>query len=140
MNEIKNDDAPISGPRRKAPAYYVGETVGRWRAMHPDVERLPNGAVPSKRNKAARRLIRKALLNSHRPIERGIRLVRDMRAQALEVARAEKKSTRWGLRLLAKELAIHQPAYVPETKAARRAAKYVDDAITAVLNIGKDVV
>lgn len=138
MNEIKNDDVPVAaGPRKKAPAFYVGETVGRYPTMPVDVERHPNGACPSPRNKIMRRIIRKALLDSHRGISKGLKLVRDMRMQAREVARKAGRSNRWAERLLQKELAIHQPAYVPETKAERRRARNVDDAIANVVSKGR---
>jgi hypothetical protein len=62
-----------------------------------------------------------------------------MRVQALEVAKDEGKSTRWGLRLLEKELAIHQPAYVPGTRAERKLNKgMVNDAIAKVVSIGRN--
>lgn len=107
------------GPRRKAPMFYAGETWGRHHVQYPDVERYPNGALPSKRNKFARRLIRGALKRQFSSVEKALRLPRAMKAQALEVARDSGKSTRWARRLFDNELAIHQPVYVPSQKELR---------------------
>lgn len=109
----------IQGPRRRAPRYYAGEIYGRHHVNHLDVERNADGSVPGIRDKSARRIIRKAFGRSFSRVEKRINFAREMKAQALEVARDEKKSTRWGLRLLAKELAIHQTVYCPDKKTIR---------------------
>jgi hypothetical protein len=70
-----------------------------------------------------------------------------MQDQARELARTEKKSTRWARRLYDKELAIHQPVYAPSHKELRairtaarkaqregRAAGVVDDAISQLVD------
>lgn len=107
------------GPRRQAPKYYVGETYGRHRIQYPDVERYPNRALPGARNKVARRMIRAALKRRFSSVEQALKLPRAMKAQAREVARDEKKSTRWARRLYDRELAIHQEVYVPSQKELR---------------------
>jgi hypothetical protein len=120
---------PVYGPRRKAPMFYAGETYGRRKMLYPDVERHSNGATSSTRNKAARRLIRKAFKQHHSRVEKGIKLVRAMKAQAVEVIgdehydRSKTAQARMARRLLAQELAIHQPAYVPENLRALRTAR-----------------
>lgn len=110
------------GPRRRAPKYYVGETYGRRPVVHPDVERNANGSVPGIRDKQARRLIRGALKRRFSRVERALVLPREMKKQAREIAREEKKSTRWARRLFTQELAIHQAVYAP-SKAEIRAIR-----------------
>lgn len=141
----------IQGPRRRAPRYYIGKMVGRHAAVYPDTEYNANGSLPGIRNKAARRVVRAAFKKSHSRVETQIRNARALKAQAFEVARENKKSTRFARRLLDKELAIHQPVYVPSQKelramrtAARKAKRkgqstgVVEDAISAVVDrIGK---
>lgn len=128
---------------RKAPVFYAGETYSRHIVQHDNVERLANGTVASTRNKIARRLIRGALKAKFSRLTSSLRLARGLRAQAYSLAREEKRSSRWGLRLLAKELAIHQTVYAPtgpELRAMRtmkraRARKGVaQDAITALVD------
>lgn len=128
------------GTRRKAPLYYAGETLGdRLRGPlqknstnrvhkaiiggrsinYPDVQRYDNGAVPGIRDKHARRMIRKAITRVHSRVEVSIHKARELKNEALAQAREEKKSTRWGLRVLAQELALHQPLDVPSGKEIR---------------------
>ena len=115
--------------------YYAGETYGRRKVNYPDVERHPNGTMPGKRDKAARRIIRAAFKRKFSRVERGLALPRAMKAQASELARDEGKSTRWARRLFDKELAIHQTVYVPATRTALRANKRAaKDAITALVD------
>ena len=120
---MSNEPTPVSGPRRKAPAFYAGETYGRNRVQYPDVERWPNGALPSKRDKLARRIIRGALKKRFSSLTPALRLAQGLRAQAYEAARDDKRSGRWARRLLAKELEIHQTVYVPADLRALRTAK-----------------
>lgn len=121
-----------SGPRRKAPRYYAGETYGDRRIQHADVERNRNGSLPGIRNKAARRIIRGAFKRKLSHVEQALQLPRAMQAQAREIVseysavedrngtRAWKgKSTRAARRLFAQELAIHVPVYVPDQKTLR---------------------
>lgn len=108
------------GPRRKAPMYYAGEFYGRHVIQYPDVERHKNGALPSKRNKHMRRIIRGALKRTFSRVERGLKLPRAMQAQAREIARDEKKSTRWARRLYDQELAIHRTLPNEPSRAQRR--------------------
>lgn len=115
----KTDEVLKHGPLRRAPAYYIGEHVGKYVVVRPDVERHQNGALPGTRDKHARRLIRAAFLRSKSSIERGLRNVRAMKAQAFEIAKDEKKSHQWARRLFAKELAIHQAVFVPDARKAR---------------------
>jgi len=134
------------GPRRKAPVVYIGEHVGKYRTMHQDVERNANGSLSGIRNKISRRIIRAAFKRSHSRVEVQIANARALKTQAFEVARENKKSTRWARRLVDKELTIHQPVYAPDQKAlrtmrtaARKAkrrgeAKPIDDAISAVVD------
>lgn len=112
-----------AGPRRRAPAFYAGETYGRRDMHYPDVERYPSGALPSTRNKFARRLIRAAFKRHHSKVERGLKLPRAMLAQAREIARTEKKSKQWARRLFERELAIHEPVFVPKDLRAVRTEK-----------------
>ena len=112
-----------AGPRRRPPAFYAGETYGKYRIQYPDVERYNNGVVPGKRNKFARRVIRGALKRKFSRIESALKLPRAMQAQAREIARDNKKSTRWARRLYAQELSIHAPVYVPADLRALRTAK-----------------
>lgn len=119
---MPNEPAPASGPRRRAPAFYAGETYGRNRVQYPDVERRPNGALPSKRDKLARRVIRGALKKRFSGVS--FRLAQGLRAQAYEATREDKatKRGRAARRLLAAELAIHKTVYVP-TKPELRAMR-----------------
>lgn len=117
-------DAPFQGPARKAPEFYAGETYGPNTIQYPDVERYPNGALPSKRNKFARRIIRSAFKARFSSLTKPLRLARGLRAQAYEVAKDDQPKTakrgRWARRLLAKELAIHQPVYAPSGPELRK--------------------
>lgn len=142
-NEI--DEKHPAGPRRKAPAFYAGETYGRNRVQYPDVERWPNGALPSKRDKLARRVIRGALKRTFSSLTKSLKLAQGLRAQAYEAARDEQpkgaKRGRRARRLLAKELAIHQIVYVPADLRAERTAKrkriragLAGDAISALVD------
>jgi hypothetical protein len=108
------------GPLRRAPAYYAGEKYKGQRIQNPDVERHGSGAVTGVRDKAARRLIRKALKRRFAKTERAPQLARDMQAQAVDAAKAEGKSNRWARRLYEKELAIHQTVYAPSKKELRK--------------------
>lgn len=127
-----------AGPRRRAPMYYAGETYGRRRIgrtgaktrgraiQYPDVERYPNGALASKRDKAARRLIRGALKRKFSKVETALKLPRAMLAQARLIAKENGKSPKWGRQLYEKELAIHDPVYAPsqtELRALRTAKR-----------------
>jgi hypothetical protein len=108
------------GPLRRAPAFYAGKTYKGQKIQNHDAERYRSGAIVGTRNKAARRLIRKALKRRYAKTERAPQLARDMQAQAAEVAKAEGKSNRWARRLYEKELAIHQPVYAPTKKELRK--------------------
>ena len=112
------------GPLRRAPAFYAGETYGRHIVQYQDVERYPNGAPPSKRDKLARRIIRSALKRSFSRLTKSTRLAQGLRAQAYEASRDEQppdaQRGRWARRLLAKELAIHQVVYAPSQKELRK--------------------
>lgn len=136
-----NVPAAISGPRRRAPMYYVGETYGRKKArtiegattfadgrrvtsprsmQYPDVERNPNGSVPGIRNKFMRRLIRKAFKVHHSKIEKALKLPRAMLEQARLIAKENGHGSKWARRLFARELAIHQEAEQQPIRAQRR--------------------
>ena len=118
------EPAPVFyGPLRRAPAYYAGNTYRGHHINYPDVERYGNGVMPGKRDKAARRVIRAALKRLHSRIEKALGLPRAMMAQALEIAKEQKKSVRWGRRLFDQELKLHTPAPQPVTRAAARAEK-----------------
>lgn len=154
MDETKtaHDVGPLSGkeptdwqgPRRRAPAYYAGEHVGKYRMQYPDVVRHRNGTLPGLRNKLARRLIRKvfkarAVKSVRSPrVNEGLVRVREMRRQARDLASdrttkiedhhngnrsarfaSTSGDTRWAQRLFEKELAIHQPVYCPDKKTIR---------------------
>lgn len=131
----------VQGPRRKAPVLYAGETYSRHAVQYPDVARYPNGALPSIKCKPMRRIIRGALKRRFSSLTKTLRLAQGMRAQAYELASEEKRSGRWARRLLAKELAIHQPVYAPtkpelramrtKIRAAKRKGTHVD-AISAL--------
>lgn len=137
------------GPRRRAPRYYAGERYSGHRINHPDVERYPANYVPalrgktaSIRDKAARRIVRGALKRHYSSVEKALKLPRAMLEQARLIAREEKKSPRWARRLFEKELAIHEPVYVPsqkELRAMRTAKRKLKrqgkvDAITALVD------
>lgn len=133
----------VHGPRRPAPMFYAGEAYGPRGVQYPDVERHPNGALPAIRNKHMRRVIRRALKAKFSSLTKPLRLAQGLLAQAYEVARDEKKSGRWARRLLAKELAIHQAAYVPShdelrkqrtAKRARLRKGLAGDAISALVD------
>jgi hypothetical protein len=123
-------EEPI-GPRRRAPMYYAGQTYGRRRIgrtggktqgreiLYPDVERYANGAVPGKRDKLARRVIRGALKRSFSSVERALKLPRAMKEQARLIAKEQGKSSQWALRLFDRELAIHETVYAPSKKELR---------------------
>lgn len=119
QNAVQNR-AP--GPARPAPVHYAGETFGPHVVQYPDVERYPNGALPAKRNKSMRRMIRAALKRTYSSTTKSLRLAQGLIAQAYEAARDEKprKSGRWARRLLAKELAIHKAVYAPDQKTLRK--------------------
>lgn len=123
--QTQRTDDVLHGPRRKAPAFYAGETYGRHVVQYPDVERHPNGALPSRRDKLARRLIRGALKKAYSSLTKALRLAQGMKAQAYEATREEKGSKRGraARRLLAAELAIHKTVYVPEDLRAERTEK-----------------
>lgn len=119
------------GPGRPAPMHYAGETFGPHVVQYPDVERYPNGALPAKRNKIARRLVRAALKRTYSATTKSLRLAQGLRAQAYEAGRdrardfivrreTPPKIGRWARRLLAKELAIHQTVYAPDSKTLRK--------------------
>jgi hypothetical protein len=137
---VEEPIGPAYGPRRRAPRYYAGETYKGLRMQYPDVERNPNGSLPGIRDKAARRLIRKAFDAKHNSrVEQALKLPRAMKAQAREVASEERVEkiadhhngnrstkftstsgeTRWARRLFASELAIHRPVYAPDQKTLR---------------------
>ncbi len=140
--------ALMYGPLRRAPMYWAGETFGKHIVQYPDVERRPNGTVPSVRNKAARRVIRKALKRRFSRVESALRLPRAMQAQALELVResfpgkSRYSQNRRAKKLYELELAIHQPVYAPSAKELRkiRTAKRRDlrngkvDAISALVD------
>ncbi len=108
------------GPGRPAPMHYAGETFGPHVVQYPDVERYPNGALPSIRSKPMRRIVRGALKRKFSKVEQGRKLIHGMTAQAYEIARDEKASGRYARRLLAKELKIHQSVYAPDGKTLRK--------------------
>lgn len=119
------EDLP-QGPKRRAPRYYAGDGRIAGRPINrADVERHANGAVVGTRDKAARRLIRKALTARASKVERGLRLARGMQAQAREVVsdehydKSSNARARMARRLYESELAIHQPVYVPTGVALR---------------------
>lgn len=134
---VETPSGPKYGPARKAPAFYAGETYGTVkvktpsgatgrvprRIQYPDVERHPNGALPATRNKFARRLIRKGLKETFSSVTKSLRLARGLRVQAYDASKDDQpkgaKRGRWARRLLAKELAIHTPVYVPTQKELR---------------------
>lgn len=122
---MTSEPNPVSGPRRKAPAFYAGETYGRHVVQYSDVERYPNGALPSRRDKLARRIIRGALKKKFSSLTKSLRLAQGLRAQAYEATREEKGSKRGraARRLLAAELAIHKTVYVPADLRAERTEK-----------------
>lgn len=113
------------GPRRRAPRYYAGEKYKGRRMQHYDVQRYNNGALPGIRNKAARRIIRKAFDSKLHNVDRGLKLARAMRMQAREITFKQEqwkgKGPRAAERLLKAELAIHVPVYVPSHKELRAA-------------------
>lgn len=124
MSEVDPFNPPRpSGPRRRAPRYYIGEHVGEWRTVPPDIERYENGSLPGKRDKAARRVIRAAFVKSKSRVERAVRRTRALKAQAVETARdggrTKPAQRRFAQRLFAAELAIHQTVYVPDKKTRR---------------------
>lgn len=116
-NESKSE---MQGPCRKAPEWYAGETFCGRRVQYPDVERYPNGALPSKRNKFMRRVLRGALKRKFSRVESARQLGQGMLLQAYEIARDEEKSGRFARRLLAKELKIHTTVYAPDGKTLRK--------------------
>lgn len=127
-------EAEAPAPRRRAPEFYAGETFGRQKAktpsgrtvrvprsvQYPDVERHANGAVPSKRNKLMRRMIRKALKKRFSKVEQARKLPQAMLEQARVIAEENGRGSRFARRLYEKELAIHQPVFVPERAEDRR--------------------
>jgi hypothetical protein len=121
---MSNETELPYGPRRKAPAFYAGEAYQGHPLQYPDVERYPNGALPARRDKLARRIIRGALKKRFSSLTKSLRLAQGLRAQAYEAARDEQpkgaKRGRWARRLLARELAIHQPVYAPTKKELRK--------------------
>ncbi len=121
------EEKPVAGPRRRAPMFYAGEMMGvgnrRRRINYPDVERYANGAVPGRRNKIARRIIRGALKRKFSSVERARKLPQAMLEQARLIARENGKSAKWAKQLYAKELAIHQDVYVPSDLRAVRTEK-----------------
>lgn len=130
--DSRENDNPVYGPLRRAPQFYAGEHFGRHRMQHADVTRNANGSLPGIRNKAARRIIRKAFAAKVSRVEQGLRRTRELKAQAREVIadeHYEKSSSaqmRRARKLLAAELSIHQPVYAPtgpELRAMRTAKR-----------------
>lgn len=134
MDENDKKDEPstpeVSAAPRRAPEFYAGKTMGnrgkngkrggRKSIQHADVVKHANGAIPGVRNKFMRRRIRKALKNVNSAVETARKLPQALMAQAADIATSEgKKGGRWARRLLAKELAIHQPVYAPTKKELR---------------------
>lgn len=115
-----DEPVPTSGPLRAAPTYYIGETYGRHILVRADVARYQNGIVAGIRNKLARRVLRGAVGRSEGGVNAGLRLARALMVQAREVAKEAGKSSRFARRLYEKELALHQPARQPKTRAERR--------------------
>lgn len=119
---VADEPAPVQGPRRKAPEFYIGDGRLKGRPInHPDVERKANGQVVGKRDKAARRMLRKALKKSRSTTEHALEQPRAMQAQAAEVMREEgRRGGRAGRRLFERMLDIHQPRPNELTRAQRR--------------------
>lgn len=111
MND--NDKIEVQGPRRRAPRYYVGETVGRRPINYPDVQRYPNGALPGIRNKLARRRIRAALMRANSTIEARVAKARHLRLTIPSYNSHEAK------RLFEKTLSLHMPAPSYDSRALR---------------------
>lgn len=106
----------VHGPRRKAPPYYIGETY-RGRATTKDADRWPNGALVGKRNKAARRLIRKAFGKALSRIEQHVMKARDARNEVQRLATNSHEAKRYW----EQTLALHQPAPRFKTRSEMRA-------------------
>jgi hypothetical protein len=107
----------VQGPRRASAAYYIGQTYRGLLTQMPDSEFYPNGAVASKRNKAARRMIRKVFGRSMSRIEQHVLKARDLTNEMRRLA----SGGREGKRYLEKTLAVHQPVPQPVLRAERRA-------------------
>lgn len=128
-NKPEEETGPMHGPFRKAPHYYVGETVGRHTVNYPDVERNPNGTIAGIRDKAARRQIRGLMMRSFSRIDSRIRKGRQLGQKMLDYAEGvieEKKLSKKGLRrrakkLLAKALSLHKPVEQVDSRALRTA-------------------
>lgn len=82
------------GPLRKAPRYYAGKTYKRRQLARPATERNANGSLAGLRDKGARRVIRAAFGRTISSVERGLRLAREMKAQARDIVRDEHKGSR----------------------------------------------
>lgn len=101
LANTSNEPALSYGPLRKAPTYYIGEAIGcngkgnvkrgyfnaagfyvvnsiAASAVRPDTQRHQNGALPGIRDKAARRMLRKAFRNAYSRTEQSVMKAHDL--------------------------------------------------------------
>jgi len=116
----------IQGPRRKSPDFYIGETFGvngkgsaggRAMTTRPDVERLPNGKLPSRHDKIARRIIRAAFKRSYSRVEQHVMKARDVVREVEGLADNSHEKQRY----VAKTLALHVPQLTRMSRSEARA-------------------
>jgi hypothetical protein len=122
---LEETAGPAYGPLRKAPTYYIGESIGcngkgsfygRALTARRDTERLKNGALPGIRNKAARRMLRKAFRNAYSRTEQSVLKARDL----VNEVRGYADSGHEGKRNIARLDAAHTPAKVDDNRTARQ--------------------
>lgn len=91
----KDNEHSWQGPLRAAPQYFVGEFVGRIPSSPARIERYGNGVAVGTRDKAARRLIRKAIKAQASRVETAIRKARDLRREVHSMARNSHEKQRY---------------------------------------------
>lgn len=125
MTKILSGRPPtaLQGPRKRAPRYYIGNTYRGRLTAAPDAERYKNGVLPGVRNKAARRLIRKASGRALSTIEQKILKARDVRLEIERLATNGHEARRYFEKTLALHAPVPQPIPRSEARARQRAAR-----------------
>lgn len=98
------------GPLRRCPPYYIGETYRGRNTAHPEAERWPDGRQTGKRDKLARRMIRKAFGRSLSRIEQHVLKARDARNEVQRLATNSHEAARYWDKVLALHVPLGQPA------------------------------
>lgn len=136
LAKTSDEPALAYGPLRKAPTYYIGEAIGvngkssyggRALTARRDTERLQNGSLPGKRDKLARRMLRKAFRNAYSKTEQSILkahdLVNEVRgygAAKWATSNAKNAAARDGQRNVERLFKAHMPKKIADGRKARQ--------------------